>query len=117
MATAETPFALTYRFEAKLPVEVLQPTRRVEEYEDDANEELLKIEKNFLEERREAARRRIVEYQRVIKKALILQCGLPGIERQVGKQTPRGWQYGEDLGGPIPSPRGCPTGNLQIGDH
>lgn len=54
-ATSETPFALTYGFESKLPVEVLQPTRRVIEYEDESNEELLRIEKNFLEERREVA--------------------------------------------------------------
>lgn len=50
-ATAETLFALTYGIEAKLPVEVLHPTRRVEEYDDESNEELLRIEKNFLEER------------------------------------------------------------------
>lgn len=37
-AIAETPFAPTYGFEAKVLVEVLQPTRRVEEYEDDRNE-------------------------------------------------------------------------------
>lgn len=62
----ETPFALAYGFETKVPTEVFQPTRRVEEYEDERNEELLRIEKNFLEERREAADRRMVEYQQSV---------------------------------------------------
>lgn len=40
-ATVETPFALTYGFEARVSVEVLQLTRWVEEYNDDRNEKLL----------------------------------------------------------------------------
>lgn len=40
-ATLETPFTLAYEFEAKVPAEVLQPTKWVEEYEDERNEELL----------------------------------------------------------------------------
>lgn len=49
-ATTKTPFALTYGFEAKLPVEVLYPIQRVEEYEDESNKDLIRIEKIFSEE-------------------------------------------------------------------
>lgn len=50
-----------------MPAEVIQPTRRVEEYDDDRNEESLRIEKNFLEERRDGAERRMAEYQRSVR--------------------------------------------------
>lgn len=67
-ATTETPFTLTYEFEAKLSMEVFHPTQRVEEYEDESNEELLRIEKNFIEERRGAVGRRMAEYQHAVKR-------------------------------------------------
>lgn len=51
----EMLFSLAFGFEVKVPVEVLQPTRRVEEYEDERNEDLLWIDKNFLEEKRGVA--------------------------------------------------------------
>lgn len=38
-ATSETPFTLTYGFEAQVLVEVLQPTWRALEYEEKSNEE------------------------------------------------------------------------------
>lgn len=65
-ATAETPFAFTYGFEAKLLVEVLQLTCWDEEYNDESSKGLLRIEKNFLEERQEMAGRRMAEYQRSV---------------------------------------------------
>ncbi|XP_031106229.1 uncharacterized protein LOC116010872 [Ipomoea triloba] len=67
-ATRETPFSLTYGFEAKVPVEILNPTRRVQLYDDQTNEETMQIEKNFLEERRDVAERRVAEYQRSVKR-------------------------------------------------
>ncbi|XP_019164437.1 PREDICTED: uncharacterized protein LOC109160615 [Ipomoea nil] len=67
-ATGESPFSLAYSFEAKVPVEVVEPTHRVCTYSDAANEESLRIEKNFLEERREAASVQMVEYQQAVKR-------------------------------------------------
>ncbi|XP_019173867.1 PREDICTED: uncharacterized protein LOC109169440 [Ipomoea nil] len=66
--TGETPFSLTYGFEAKVPIEVLCPTSRVQQYEDPVNEQLLQLEKNFLEERRDAPQHRMTEYQRAVKR-------------------------------------------------
>lgn len=40
-ATVETPFALTYGFEAKVLVEVLKPTQCFQVYKDKSNEETL----------------------------------------------------------------------------
>ncbi|XP_019184170.1 PREDICTED: uncharacterized protein LOC109179056 [Ipomoea nil] len=67
-ATGESPFSLAYGFEAKVPVEVVEPTYRVRSYSDEENEESIGIEKNFLEERREVACARMVEYQQAVKR-------------------------------------------------
>ncbi|XP_019194065.1 PREDICTED: uncharacterized protein LOC109188017 [Ipomoea nil] len=67
-ATGESPFSLAYGFEAKVPIEVVEPTHRVCTYSDTENEESLRIEKNFLEERREDASARMVEYQQAVKR-------------------------------------------------
>lgn len=61
-ATGETPFSLTYGFEAKVPTETTTLTHRVLQYDDEENEENLQVEKNFLEERRDAAYERMAEY-------------------------------------------------------
>lgn len=58
-ATAETPFALAYGFEAKVPMKIQVPSRLILLYNEEGNEESLKIEKNFLEERRDPAYARI----------------------------------------------------------
>ncbi|XP_019197156.1 PREDICTED: uncharacterized protein LOC109191024 [Ipomoea nil] len=49
-------------------IEVVEPTHRVRTYSDATNEENLRIEKNFLEERREAASAQMVEYQQAVKR-------------------------------------------------
>ncbi|XP_019184806.1 PREDICTED: uncharacterized protein LOC109179766 [Ipomoea nil] len=67
-ATGESLFSLAYGFEAKVTVEVVEPTYRISHYTDEGNEESLRIEKNFLEERRETAHARIVEYQQAVKR-------------------------------------------------
>ncbi|XP_019184818.1 PREDICTED: uncharacterized protein LOC109179780 [Ipomoea nil] len=66
--TVETPIALAYRFEAKVPTELLVPSRRVLLYNDEGNEGTLRIEKNLLEERRDVAYARMVEYQKAVKR-------------------------------------------------
>ncbi|XP_019161181.1 PREDICTED: uncharacterized protein LOC109157795 [Ipomoea nil] len=67
-ATGESPFSLAYGFEAEVLIEVVEPTHRVHSYSDEENEESLRIEKNFLEERREVACARMVEYQQAVKR-------------------------------------------------
>lgn len=57
-----TLFGLPYGFEAKVPVEVLHPTQRIEQYEEERNDHNMQIEKNILEERRDAAKRSMIEY-------------------------------------------------------
>ncbi|CAH9107596.1 unnamed protein product, partial [Cuscuta europaea] len=66
-ATGETPFALCYGFEAKAPTEVAIPSRRVEQYEPDANEESMKIDLHLVDERREQAYVRAENYRRQVK--------------------------------------------------
>ncbi|XP_031111906.1 uncharacterized protein LOC116015878 [Ipomoea triloba] len=67
-AIGKTPFSLTYGFEAMVPSEITTPTLWVLQYNDDENEENLQIEKNFLEERRDATHGRMAEYQQSVKR-------------------------------------------------
>ncbi|XP_031099666.1 uncharacterized protein LOC116003865 [Ipomoea triloba] len=66
-ATKETPFALVYGAEARLPIEAWIPTSRERGYDEADNERMMMAELDVLEERREVAARRIVEYQSKIK--------------------------------------------------
>ncbi|CAH9133280.1 unnamed protein product [Cuscuta epithymum] len=66
-ATGETPFALTYGFEARAPAEVILHSRREEEYDPETNEEVMATELLFIEERREAAFCRAENYRRQVK--------------------------------------------------
>ncbi|XP_071699261.1 uncharacterized protein [Rutidosis leptorrhynchoides] len=52
MSTGETPFSLVYGSEAVIPAEILVPTHRVANYEEDANDNALGENLNFIEERR-----------------------------------------------------------------
>ncbi|VFQ76192.1 unnamed protein product [Cuscuta campestris] len=49
-ATGDTPFGLTYGFEARDPAEVVIPTRREIEYDPEVNEQSQAVELNFVEE-------------------------------------------------------------------
>lgn len=62
-AMGETPYALTYRFEARLLVEATVPTIREEEFSPEDNETRMKIEIEFRDERRDQATTKMVEYQ------------------------------------------------------
>ncbi|XP_019178800.1 PREDICTED: uncharacterized protein LOC109173935 [Ipomoea nil] len=66
-ATGETPFALAYGFEARAPVEVIIPSRRVEEFESEQNELHQRVDLNFLDEMREAAFCKMENYSRQLK--------------------------------------------------
>ncbi|XP_031107130.1 uncharacterized protein LOC116011849 [Ipomoea triloba] len=66
-ATGETPFALSYGFEARAPAEVMIPNRRMEEYEAEQNEIQQGTDLNFIDERREVAFCRMENYNRQLK--------------------------------------------------
>ncbi|XP_071695078.1 uncharacterized protein [Rutidosis leptorrhynchoides] len=50
--TGETPFSLVYGSEAVIPAEILAPTHRVANFEEEANDDALGENLNFIEERR-----------------------------------------------------------------
>ena len=60
----ETPFHLTYGSEVVLPLEVGTPSHRVANYNDQANSPGLRENLDLIDEVREAARVKLVEYQR-----------------------------------------------------
>lgn len=63
-ATRETPFSMTYGAEAMSPVEVGVPSPRCIHFDEVTNDELRKLELDFLGERRDGSRDRLVSYQR-----------------------------------------------------
>jgi len=65
-ATGETPFALAYGSDAAIPTDVLIPTMRRERYSTKVNNDMLEINLDLLEEKRENARlRNLANQQRV----------------------------------------------------
>ncbi|XP_019176170.1 PREDICTED: uncharacterized protein LOC109171572 [Ipomoea nil] len=66
-ATKETPFALVYGAEARLPVEAWIPTAREREFDPDNNDEMMTVELDTVDERREQVAKRIIEYQKKAK--------------------------------------------------
>ncbi|VFQ63102.1 unnamed protein product [Cuscuta campestris] len=67
-AIVETPIALTYGFEAKVPTEVLVPSARVEAYDPSINEQLMELDAHFHQEIRDEAAMKMEEYQRHAKR-------------------------------------------------
>ena len=53
--TRETPFSLTYGFEAIIPTEISLSTYRVAGYDDQLNEEALRVELDLVDEKRDEA--------------------------------------------------------------
>ena len=68
VTTGETPFSLTYGFEAVIPIEVDTPTFRTERFEEEVNEEAMRIHLDMIEERRAQAQMRVMVYQERVKK-------------------------------------------------
>jgi hypothetical protein len=66
--TGETPFSLAYGLEAIIPLEVGLPTIRTEIFQEAQNDEALRLNLDFIEERREAALIRLAAYQRQLAK-------------------------------------------------
>ncbi|VFQ64011.1 unnamed protein product [Cuscuta campestris] len=66
-ATGETPFSLTYGFEARAPAETSLLSYRVETFDAQENEENLRAELHLVDERRERAYMRAENYRRQVK--------------------------------------------------
>ncbi|VFQ69675.1 unnamed protein product, partial [Cuscuta campestris] len=66
-ATCETPFSLTYGFEARAPAETSLLSYRVETFDAQGNEENLRAELHLIDERRERAYMRAENYRRQVK--------------------------------------------------
>ena len=66
--TKETPFRLTFRQDAIIPVEIGQATDRVLKYSEEINERLRVESLDFLQEDRELAHIRSVAYKEKVKK-------------------------------------------------
>ena len=67
-ATGETPFALAFGIEAVVPVETKLPTFRIEEYEEAANNEAIKLELDLIDEKRADALTRLAAQKRKVEK-------------------------------------------------
>ncbi len=67
-STGETPFALTYRVEAVIPLEVGLPTTRTTEFDTEENESNLRKDPNLLEERKDIATIKLASYQQQMKR-------------------------------------------------
>ncbi|VFQ70831.1 unnamed protein product [Cuscuta campestris] len=66
-ATGETPFVLTYGFEARAPAETSLLSYRVETFDAQENEENLRAKLHLIDERRERAYIRAENYRRQVK--------------------------------------------------
>ncbi|VFR03423.1 unnamed protein product [Cuscuta campestris] len=66
-ATSETPFSLTYGFEARAPAETSLLSYRVEMFDAQGNEENLRAELHLIDERRERAYMWAENYRRQVK--------------------------------------------------
>ena len=67
-ATGETPFALAFGVEAVVPVETKLPTLRIEEYEEAANDDAIRLELDLIDERRADALTRLAAQKRKVEK-------------------------------------------------
>ena len=66
-ATGETPFSLTYRAEAVIPLEINFPTQRTTTFNPIANNSLLEKSLDLLEEKTERAMVHLAYYQQKLK--------------------------------------------------
>ncbi|XP_070017966.1 uncharacterized protein [Nicotiana sylvestris] len=62
----ETPFSLVYGVEALIPVEIGEPSMRYTQVTEESNEEEMRVNLDFLEERREIALIRMAAQKQVI---------------------------------------------------
>ena len=101
--TQETPFALAFGIEAVAPVEVGLKSPRIEFASAEHNEEVLRLNLDLLEEKRERVLKRIEDYH---KKTSRYYDPNPGItilatcskENSDNKERPHTWETGTQLG-------------------
>ncbi|XP_019177744.1 PREDICTED: uncharacterized protein LOC109172949 [Ipomoea nil] len=105
--TEETPFALAYGFEARALVEVIIPSRRVEEFESEQNELYQRVDLNFLDENREAAFCKMENYSRQQKsyhdakvRPRYFQVGDLVLRRREASQPLEGGKFAKKWDGP-----------------
>ena len=79
-STCETPFLMTYRAEAVIPLENGFPTLRTSMFTSDGNEELLKKSLDLVEERRENAMMQLAYYQHKLKQDYDMNVKLRPLE-------------------------------------
>ena len=63
--TGETPFKLTYGSEAVIPTEVHMANHKVMKYQDEDNEEQLRLNLDLIDEVRMNAEQRIAKYKKL----------------------------------------------------
>ncbi|VFQ72040.1 unnamed protein product [Cuscuta campestris] len=120
-ATGETPFALAYGFEAKVPTEVLVPSTRVEAYTPSLNEQLMEVDSHFTQERRDDAAMKAEEYQRQSKryhdkKAVVrtFEVGDWVLRKREKSQPTKGGKLAQNWEGPYRVEKVVRTGTYQL---
>ncbi|VFQ85226.1 unnamed protein product [Cuscuta campestris] len=120
-ATGETPFALAYGFEAKVPTEVLVPSTRVEAYTPSLNEQLMEVDSHFIQERRDDAAVKAEEYQRQSKryhdKKTVLRTFEVGdwvLRKREKSQPTKGGKLAQNWEGPYRVEKVVRTGTYQL---
>ncbi|XP_019155154.1 PREDICTED: uncharacterized protein LOC109152025 [Ipomoea nil] len=106
-ATGETPFALVYGAEARLPVEAWITSPRESEYVEEENEAARSLDLDCIEERRDLAARRIADYQKRIKatrdvrvRPRYFQVGDYVLRRREASQPQEGGKLAQNWEGP-----------------
>jgi hypothetical protein len=81
-ATGETPFCLSFGTEAVIPVEIAHPSARIQAYDPATNDEGLNLDRDLLEEKRDAAhfhnlqnKQRVARYYNLRVKTRTLKVG------------------------------------------
>ncbi|VFQ69153.1 unnamed protein product [Cuscuta campestris] len=117
----ETPFALAYGFEAKVPTEVLVPSTMVETYTPSLNEQLVEVDSHFTQERRDDAAIKAEEYQRQSKryhdKKVVLRVFEVGnwvLRKREKSQPTKGGKLAQNWEGPYRVEKVVRTGTYQL---
>ena len=79
-STGETPFSMSYRAEAVIPIETRFPTLRTQTFNLNDNDELLEMSLDLIEERRENAMVQLVYYQHKLKQGYDVRVKLRPLE-------------------------------------
>ena len=79
-STGETPFSMSYRTEAVIPIETGFPTLRTQTFNLNDNDKLLEMSLDLIEERRENAMVQLVYYQHKLKQGYDARVKLRPLE-------------------------------------